>query len=44
MNHMKKTVDLRQKLIGRGSRGSEVDFIEWREKQIGPRRLMPVTN
>lgn len=32
MNHMKKTTDPRQKLMGRGSMGSEVDFIEWERK------------
>lgn len=32
MNHTKNTADLRQKLMGMGSVGSEVDFIEWERK------------
>lgn len=32
MSHMKKPSDLRQKLMGRGSMGSEVDFVEWERK------------
>lgn len=32
MNHMKKPADPRQKLMGRGSMASEVDFVEWERK------------